>query len=245
MPYTVHEVAKLSGVTVKTLYHYQKLGLLYPAYRSEAGYRYYGDAELERLQQILVYRALELPLAAIRRLLDSEPDRLRCLHEQRSLLRGRQQRLAEIVGTLEQTIEHLEKGTVMEKENLFNGLNAQQWEQAMEQQNAYLRQQYGVELPATPNPDSMNQAALEAQNFLSHMAAALRQAKPITAPEVATAIGAHIEALNRHRPTDAQAFAAQCRFFMADDFHRAMLEEQQTGLCYYLCCAAEQYAAGA
>jgi len=51
--YTVHEVAELSGVTIKTLYHYQKIGLLMPERVAENGYRYYGDNELRRLQQIL------------------------------------------------------------------------------------------------------------------------------------------------------------------------------------------------
>ena len=53
MPYTVHEVAELSGVTIKTLYHYQKIGLLMPESIAENGYRYYGEKELKRLQHIL------------------------------------------------------------------------------------------------------------------------------------------------------------------------------------------------
>ncbi len=62
MSYTVHEVAKLSGVTIKTLYHYQKIGLLMPESIAGNGYRYYGDKELEQLQQILFYRELDFQL---------------------------------------------------------------------------------------------------------------------------------------------------------------------------------------
>jgi DNA-binding transcriptional MerR regulator len=63
MLYTVKEVSDLSGVTIKTLHHYHKIGLLKPREISEAGYRLYGERELERLQEILFYRELELSTA--------------------------------------------------------------------------------------------------------------------------------------------------------------------------------------
>ncbi|WP_229106613.1 MerR family transcriptional regulator [Paenibacillus sp. 1001270B_150601_E10] len=68
MLYTVHEVAKLSGTTIKTLYHYQKIGLLLSAIVMENGYRYYGVHELERLQQILFYRELDVSLEGSKQL---------------------------------------------------------------------------------------------------------------------------------------------------------------------------------
>lgn len=68
---TVHEVARISGVSVRTLHHYDKIGLLKPARVSEAGYRLYDEGSLERLQQILLYRELEFPLKEIKRILDS------------------------------------------------------------------------------------------------------------------------------------------------------------------------------
>lgn len=75
MLYTVNEVAKLSGTTIKTLYHYQKIGLLMPEVVTENGYRYYGENELKRLQQILFYRELDFPLDRVKAALDHEPDR--------------------------------------------------------------------------------------------------------------------------------------------------------------------------
>ena len=66
MSYTVHEVAKLSGVTIKTLYHYHKIGLLMPESIAENSYRYYGEKELKRLQQILFYRELDFSLENIK-----------------------------------------------------------------------------------------------------------------------------------------------------------------------------------
>lgn len=63
--YTVTEVARLAGVTVKALHHYHKIGLLKPCKVTEAGYRLYGTKELERLQQILFYRELDFSLEQI------------------------------------------------------------------------------------------------------------------------------------------------------------------------------------
>jgi DNA-binding transcriptional MerR regulator len=67
--HTIGEVAELGKVTTRLLRHYDEIGLLIPSGRSEAGYRLYSRADLERLQLILFYRALEFPLDAIRRLL--------------------------------------------------------------------------------------------------------------------------------------------------------------------------------
>ena len=76
MAFTVQEVANISGTTVKTLYHYQKIGLLLPNMIGENGYRYYTENELERLQQILFYRELDFSLEKIKTALESEPNRL-------------------------------------------------------------------------------------------------------------------------------------------------------------------------
>ena len=69
--YTVKQVAKLSGVSVRTLHHYDEIGLLEPAAVGGNGYRYYGREELLRLQQILFHRELGIPLDQIGRLLDA------------------------------------------------------------------------------------------------------------------------------------------------------------------------------
>ena len=63
---TVNEVSKLSGISVRTLHYYDQIGLLHPDQVSEAGYRLYGQASLERLQQILLFRQLEFPLKEIK-----------------------------------------------------------------------------------------------------------------------------------------------------------------------------------
>ncbi len=71
--YRVQEFAELAGVTVRTLHHYDRLGLLKPSYRSEAGYRLYSQRDLAQLEQIVVLKFLGLPLNSIGKLLKVEP----------------------------------------------------------------------------------------------------------------------------------------------------------------------------
>ena len=79
---TVKEASRLTGISIRTLQYYDKLGLL-PAMRTESGYRLYDDAALERLQQILLFRELEFPLRDIRTILDNPNfDRRKALRQQ-------------------------------------------------------------------------------------------------------------------------------------------------------------------
>lgn len=95
---TVNEVSKLAGVSVRTLHYYDKIGLLHPAAVTGAGYRQYDDADLERLQQILLFRELEFPLKEIKKILDSADfDREKALEQQIELLTLKKEHLAQLI----------------------------------------------------------------------------------------------------------------------------------------------------
>ena len=95
---TVHEVSALTGVSIRALQYYDKIGLLRPAERSEAGYRLYDEAALETLQQILLFRELEFPLREIGRIIGSPAfDRDRALDQQIELLRLKKERLEGLI----------------------------------------------------------------------------------------------------------------------------------------------------
>ena len=84
---TVHEVSEMTGVSIRALQHYDNIGLLHPARRTEAGYRLYDEAALERLQQILLFRELEFSLKDIAEIVDAPDfDRIRALDQQIELL---------------------------------------------------------------------------------------------------------------------------------------------------------------
>jgi DNA-binding transcriptional MerR regulator len=120
MPLTVGQVAEVAGVTVRTLHHYDALGLLTPGARSEAGYRLYEDADCERLQEILFYRELGFGLGEINVILrDPEYDRAGALRQQRDLLVVRKDRLQTMIGAVETALDAHEKGITMTKEEMF------------------------------------------------------------------------------------------------------------------------------
>ncbi|XGX79577.1 HTH-type transcriptional activator TipA [Terrabacter sp. BE26] len=103
--WTVGQVAELFGVTVRTLHHYDEIGLLVPSERSRAGYRLYTDGDLQRLQQVVVYRRLELPLDEIATLLDGAEDAAEHLRRQRATVMSRLDELHELVMAIDRALE--------------------------------------------------------------------------------------------------------------------------------------------
>lgn len=120
MSLTVSQVARLAGVSVRTLHHYDELGLLRPSGRSEAGYRLYEQADLQRLQQVLFFKELGFPLEEILRLVsDRAFDLQAALRMQRQLLTERATRVQALIQAVDAALESLERGTVMTKEEMF------------------------------------------------------------------------------------------------------------------------------
>jgi DNA-binding transcriptional MerR regulator len=103
--WTVGQVADLFGVTVRTLHHYDEIGLLVPSERSRAGYRLYTAEDLTRLQQVVVYRRLEMPLEEIATLLDRGEDAADHLRRQRATVMTRLDELRELVSAIDRALE--------------------------------------------------------------------------------------------------------------------------------------------
>lgn len=122
--YTVKKLASLSGVSIRTLHHYDKLGLLVPSQRTDTRYRLYGTQELLRLQQILFYRELDFPLLEIKELLsDPEFDLLGALESHRKGLEEKQARVQVLLETINKTISKLKGQTDMKDEELYQGMS--------------------------------------------------------------------------------------------------------------------------
>ena len=95
---TVHEVSELAGVSIRTLQYYDKIGLLHPTGYTDAGYRLYDDADLERLQHILLFRELEFPLKDIKAIINSPDfDRGKALEQQIELLRLKKEHIENLM----------------------------------------------------------------------------------------------------------------------------------------------------
>lgn len=122
---TVGDVAKLTGVSVRTLHHYDQIGLLRPSSRSPSGYRLYTTADLERLQEILFFRELGFDLDGIGRIL-AAPDHSRAdaLARQRDLLVERIARLNHVLQLVDRSIDAIQRGNAMTTEQLFSDYDA-------------------------------------------------------------------------------------------------------------------------
>jgi DNA-binding transcriptional MerR regulator len=120
MSWTVGELARLAGVTVRTLHHYDRIGLVRPSERTAAGYRSYDVHDLDRLQQVLVYRELGFPLEEVATLLDDpDADPAAHLRRQHRLLRERLERTQAMVAAVEKEMEARQMGISLTPEERF------------------------------------------------------------------------------------------------------------------------------
>jgi DNA-binding transcriptional MerR regulator len=120
LSFAVGQVAELGGVTVRTLHHFDRIGLLKPSGRTHAGYRRYGESDLQRLQQILLYRELGFPLEEIATILE-EPsaDAVVHLRQQRELLGSRVRRLVLMIAAVDKEMEAYKMGIQLTPEERF------------------------------------------------------------------------------------------------------------------------------
>lgn len=122
MAYTVKKLAKISGISIRTLRFYDEIGLLKPAYYGDNSYRYYEEEQLLMLQQILFYRELNFPLNDIQRIINCDDfNKIDALISHRQVLAQNLDRTKKLIKTVDQTIAHLRGKITMRNEELFVG----------------------------------------------------------------------------------------------------------------------------
>lgn len=125
MAYTVKQLAKISGVSVRTLHWYDEIGLLKPAYQGANGYRYYEERQCLRLQQILFFRELGFPLNDIQKLLmQGDFDHIKALEAHKQILESDINRKNQLTATIDKTIQHLRGKYKMSSEELYYGFDS-------------------------------------------------------------------------------------------------------------------------
>lgn len=125
--YSVKQLAKMAGVSVRTLHLYDKMGLLKPRLRTQSRYRMYGEPELLRLQQILFYKELDFPLREIAAILDDPQfDLITALETHKDGLLARRKRIDTLMQTISKTIKNLKDKTMENYEELYDGLPREQ-----------------------------------------------------------------------------------------------------------------------
>ena len=166
MEYSIQELSRLSGVTTRTLRWYDQIGLLKPSRVAESGYRYYGRAEVNRLQDILYYRALGVELARIKECLDDPSfDRLAALRNHLAALEAERERLEQLIRSVKDTIGAEERSEIMSDEQKFEAFKKRAVAHNEEVYGAEIRTKYGEQEVDEANAAVMNLTQAQYQEW--------------------------------------------------------------------------------
>jgi DNA-binding transcriptional MerR regulator len=238
--YTVKQVAKLSGVSVRTLHHYDAVGLLKPDHVGENGYRYYGREELLRLQQILFHRELGFPLEEIARVLDAPDfDRVAALRRHRQRLEAATKRYRKLVRTIDETLAELEGDRNVDDKDLYKGFAPEK----QAEYEAYIADRFGqAELDASQTRMKAWTKAdfrdLQAgwDEIEGGYAKALAEGVPADSETVQALAGRHATWIARSwgRAPTAESFVGLSHLYSDHPDFRARYETRAAGLTEYL-----------
>lgn len=146
MEYTVQKLGKLAGISTRTLRYYDEIGLLKPARINSSGYRIYGSAEIDKLQQILFYRELGVNLDQIKEIMTSDTfDRSIALKEHREKLLEKRTQLDLLIANVDKSIQQTERGIIMSDKEKFEGFKQKLVEDNEKQFGKEIRDKYGEE----------------------------------------------------------------------------------------------------
>lgn len=252
--YTVKQLARHSGVSVRTLHHYDAIGLLKPAFVGSNGYRHYRREELLRLQQILLHREFGMSLREIAAVLDDPGfDRLAALRAHRARIDTEAQRYRLLIATIDRTITELEGEHPMNTNQAFQGFAPER----QEKYEQWLIDRYGDNLRERLDDSKANFAALsetERHQLLNEYAELERDLAESCRRKLATDSPALAPLLTRHRawmarmwnrPCPPEAYAGLADLYLQHPDFRARYEALAPGFTEYLAAAMKAQASGA
>jgi DNA-binding transcriptional MerR regulator len=238
-------LARIARVSVRTLHHYDQIGLLKPSARTEAGYRLYREPDLLRLQQILFFKELDMPLDEVRHILDDPGfDQVTALENHRQSLRGRMERLARLLKTIDRTIDRLrENDMTLTDEELYEGFTTEQ----IERYKREAREMYDPALveESERRVKKMSRAEWKAigaeGEAVTTGLAALADRDPGD-PEVQALIARHHGWIENFYPCSAEIYRGLGRGYVEHPEFRAFYEKYRPGLADFMSAAMNHYA---
>ena len=239
--YSVGQLARASGVTVRTLHHYDAIGLLRPAHVAANGYRTYGEAEALRLQEILFYRAFGLSLEEIAGTLAGEADRKSRLQRHRTRLAAEAARVAGLLDTLDRTIVALEKDEAMQLDELYRPFDAE----TQKGYETWLVETYGVEMAERITsskaaveaiPEGMDGAMARLREVEAALVAAYEAGGQPGAAAIAAPLAAHRALIAEMwgRPCPDEAYAGLADLYLSHPDFVARYERLARGFSHWL-----------
>lgn len=240
MSHTVGAVARLAGITVRTLHHYDEIGLLSPGVRSEAGYRRYDDADLDRLQRILFYRELGFALDDIKTVMtDGSADPSAHLRRQHALLLDRIARLRRMAAAVEQAMEAQTMGislTPEERFEVFGDFDPDQYAAEVEERwgasHAYRESQRRV---ASYSKADWERIKAEGKAAVDQLVTAMQAGKPADSDEAMAGAEAHRRQIDDwFYPCPFEMHVGLAEMYLADPRFSATYEKVAPGLAQYV-----------
>lgn len=252
---TVKQLAAISGVTVRTLHHYDEIGLLKPAAVGANGYRYYGRTELLRLQRILFHRELGVPLSEIAELLDLEgEDQIGVLRQHREKLAAEAERYRMLIETIDRTIAGLTGEKLMANADLYKGFSPEK----QAGYEAWLIERYGepmrvgiehakksfAKLSPAEQKAFLQAQGKELQEVEEALAGALRNGVDPSSVGVDLLITRHRAwvAAMWGRPCSVQSYSGLADLYLAHPDFVARYESIEKGFAEYLASAMKLHA---
>jgi DNA-binding transcriptional MerR regulator len=236
---TVGQVAETFGVTVRTLHHYDEVGLVIPSERTHAGYRIYTDADLARLSTVVTYRRLGLPLDEVRALLDGDGTVLEHLQRQRAAVASRLDELEELVTAIDRALEremNEQPATTEDLKELFGDGYDEQYEAEAEERwgesDAY-RQSRSRTSRYTKADWADVKAEQDAVN--AALVAALQAGQPATSEAAMDAAEAHRRHIHdRFYDVSYEFHRGLADMYLADPRFTKTYEDLAPGLAQYV-----------
>jgi MerR family transcriptional regulator, thiopeptide resistance regulator len=235
------EVARMAGVSSRTLRHYDHAGLLPPAATGRGGLRWYGRPELLRLQHVLLLRELGLGLDDIAHVLDGTTDEVEALRRHHERLLGEADRLLRLADTVAKTIVERTGGTTVTAEELFDGFRHDPY--AAEARERWGEQAVEAQRRAA-SWDGATAARIRDEGEAIHrrLAAALRAGTAPDDPAVQEIVAEHHSWVSRFWTPDAAAYTGLGRLYVDDERFTATIDAHEPGLSAFLCAAMAAYA---
>ncbi len=239
----IAHVARLTGVTSRTLRHYDDLGLLTPAWTGSDGRRHYGQAELLRLQHILVLRELGTSLDRIGRIVatDDQETIIALMRDHLAGLTAERDRYARLAATVTRTIDSLEKGRPMATADIFDGFDHKQYEPEA-------RARWGDEAVDRSNAkwealgdEGKKRHMRTDREIVEALGAAVRVGLPADGPEVQEVAAKHYAWVCEIWTPDAVAYRSLTQMYVDDERFRAHYDEIAPGAAALLRDAAVTY----
>lgn len=245
MAYSIAHVARMSGITSRTLRHYDEVGLLSPAFTGAGGYRYYEPDQLLRLQEILVLRELGLGLEQIREVLDRGTDRVSALREHHERLVAERDRFDRLARTVQQTIDTLEEGGEMNAQDLFTGIprdSEKAHELAEEAEQRWPGASDSHSKVKGWSDEKWQAVQREGGEASERLAQLLREGVAADDPRTIDAVDAHYRWILHFWTPNRESYTGLGRLYADDERFSANFERIEPGLAAYLADALAAYA---